>query len=432
MRKLTSILVMLMFLVSLASINVHAQEGNDITTDAVAEQETQDIIDESVADDPTLEDVGTTPDQAGYGLKTALEKIRLALTFNRAKKAEVALQFAELRVKEARLMVAKNNLEALERSRIEHKKYIELAERNLEGLDGNERAIKTHVRLEVRLEEQINQVDELESLILIKAKGLTEEQKAKLLALIEEFRNQNDNIEVKIKSKKDSLKIRLKARGLDEDEIEDEFEEEFNKTKLTREEIIERKAQHQINQAEKMYVLASRLIEKAQGGSTGNETNTTRPRIGVTNRTLELHAKAKTKLDEAKSEFEAKHFFVAVELAHASKKLSALTIASIHGGVNERALNKRLEELEEEEREVEVEIKGNRAKVEVKVPGIKVKFILDTTVPDEIISEIARRTGLSATEIASIIKFEVEEEGKEEEDDNESNSGPKGPNIVRP
>ncbi|MEK6861736.1 MAG: hypothetical protein AABY07_07235, partial [Nanoarchaeota archaeon] len=112
-------------------------------------------------------------------------------------------------------------------------------------------------RIKVRLNEQQEQVDEFEALILIKAKGLTEEQKQKLLALIEEFNAQNDNFELKLVNKEDSLRVRLRARGLTAQQIETEYEQEKNKTmNLTKEEILQRRAQHKIDQAQKMYDLA--------------------------------------------------------------------------------------------------------------------------------------------------------------------------------
>jgi len=343
-----------MFLVSLASVNVNnANAQESITTDAVVDQETQVILDKSITEDPELEDIGTTPDQAGYGLKTALERIRLALTLNRAKKAELALQLAELKVKEARLMAAKNNLEALERIKIEHRKYVELAERNIETADGTsniDNSLSAQARIKARLEAQNSQVDDLESLIFIRMKGLTEEQRAKLLALIEEFKKTNEDVEVKIDVKDETVKTRLKARGLSEVEIEDKYKKELEDAKLTKEEILERKAYHQVDQAEKMYNLAARLIEKGMRvgpgtGTIGNQTFN----VTVQQRTLDLHAKAKVILDEAKVKLEAKEFFKAIELAHDSKKLSALTIASIHGGLNERALEERIEKIEEKE-----------------------------------------------------------------------------------
>src|SRR3989344_7462630 len=116
MRKITSMFIILVFLASLVSVSA----DNLITTDAELEQETQAVIDSEITEDPELADVGTTPDQAGYGLKLGWEKVRLALTFNQERKADLSLRLAELRLKEARLMVANDRIEYMDRLREEH------------------------------------------------------------------------------------------------------------------------------------------------------------------------------------------------------------------------------------------------------------------------------------------------------------------------
>ena len=362
MRKIISIAVMLMFIVSLISANVFAD--NEITTDAVIEQETQNVLQDDLQD-PTLEDVGTTPDQAGYGLKVAMEKIRLALTFNRAKKAELALQLSELRVREARLMMANDKLESLEKSRSQYRKYIDLAEKNIDEID-DDNALKEQARLRVRLDEQSNQIDELESVILIKANGLSDAQKEKLLALIEEFKSQNQDVEIKFNEKNGIIKTRLKARGLSEEEIEDEFEDDVDEHKnLTRGDILERKAQHQVDQAQKMYDLSSRLIEKAKGILPSNETNTTTNKtrkFEIREKTLELHKQALEKLNEANSALDSNEFLKAIEKARESKKLSALTIASIHGKFNDDDLENRIDKMMREKEKERLEDLRERQK----------------------------------------------------------------------
>lgn len=342
MKKIISLFVMFVFLLSIVSVNlVKAEESNLITTDAEIEQETEEVILENT-EDSSLEDVGATPDQAGYGLKLGWEKLRLALTLNKAKKAELSMKFAELRLKEARLMAAEDKIEALERTKIEHRKYSLLAEKNLEDVSvESEDSLETQSEIELKLEAQKQHVGELENLVLIRSQGLTEEQKQKLLSLIEEFRSQNSDLEIKIKVKDETLKTRLKAKGLTEEKINErlkKIEEEQQK----REANIEQRAQHQINQAQKMYDLASRLIEKVQNRYS-NQTNSTET---VSDVTIKLHAKAKAELDTANDEFAAKRFYEAISHAHVSKKLSALTIASIHRGIKIEAIEKRLGEVE--------------------------------------------------------------------------------------
>ena len=252
MKGISKVIIFL-FLICLVSINVLAQ--NEDITDAAIEQETQDIVQNEITNNPDLTNLGVTPGQSGYGLKITLEKFRLALTFNREKKAELALHLADLRIREATLMAARDRLEELERTNTEYKKYIVLAEGILDTLGTSENALKAQARIKVRLNEQQEQVDEFEALILIKAKGLTEEQKQKLLALIEEFNAQNDNFELKLVNKEDSLRVRLRARGLTAQQIETEYEQEKNKTmNLTKEEILQRRAQHKIDQAPPIFL----------------------------------------------------------------------------------------------------------------------------------------------------------------------------------
>ena len=344
MKKIISLFVMFIFLFSIVSINlVKAEESNLITTDAEIEQETEAVIQENI-EDSSLEDVGATPDQAGYGLKLGMEKLRLAFTLNKAKKAELSMKLAELRLKEARLMATKDKIEALERAKIEHGKYILLAEKNLEGINvESEDSLETQAEIELKLEAQKQHVGELENLMLIKAQGLTEEQKQKLLSLIEEFRSQNSDLEIKIKVKDETLKTRLKAKGLTEEKINERLKK-IGEEQQKKETNIEQRAQHQINQAQKMYDLASRLIEKAQNRYS-NQTNSTEV---VRDITIELHAKAKAELDTANTEFKDKHFYKSIGHAHVSKKLSALTIASIYRGIKMDLLEKRLGEVEVE------------------------------------------------------------------------------------
>ncbi len=357
---------MIMFIVSLVSINL-VKADNQITTDAEIDQQTQDVVQNDVVNDPDLANVGTTPDQAGYGLKLALEKIRFALTFNRAKKAELSLQLAELRIKEARLMAAKNNLEGVERAKVQYQNHLEKAKDSLDKLNNDQDSFKNQATIQARLDADKNQVDEFESFILVKTQGLTEEQRQKLLSLIEEFKAQNENVELKILNKREILKTRLKAQGRNETDIEDEFENESNQTRnLTKEDVLMRKANHQYGQAEKMYNLASRLIDKFQNRFNVNETNAT-VNGTLNSRTLELHAKAKAELDQAKVELDVKNYFKSVEHSRSSKKLSALTIATIHGG--NRSFEERLEKIEDREDK----IKEHRDEIKSRIEDLKDK-----------------------------------------------------------
>lgn len=335
MRLLT---LSIIFLISLISINAQSE----LTTDAIIQQETQTIIDENT-EDPELENVGITPDQAGYGFKLGIEKLRLAFTFDRARKADAALELAELRLKEARLMIVEDNLDSLEKIKTEHSKYLDIAQENIALLEENEDALEIQAELEVSLDEQETQIDEIDSLILLKSNELTDEEEDQLLDFIEEVEIEKDEVEFEVEDKGVSIKAKLRGTGLNEENIQDMLDFHRNLSKnFTREDILKRNANHQVDQAQKMYDLASRLIEKAKNI---NNTNMT-VNFTLGDRTLELHEEAKLKLDEAKTDLEEMHYLLAIGHAHQSKRLSALTIASIHHGISPVALADRLEKIE--------------------------------------------------------------------------------------
>jgi hypothetical protein len=76
-------------------------------------------------------EAGTGPDSPLYGLDRAFERISLALTFDRAKKAEKRLQIASERLAELREMVNKGKPEFVERLTQDHGKQIEESENDI-------------------------------------------------------------------------------------------------------------------------------------------------------------------------------------------------------------------------------------------------------------------------------------------------------------
>jgi len=103
MKKLTAMLIVLMYIFSFPV--VFAQED-----DATSE-----------------EDAGVGPDSILHGLDKAMEKIRLALTFNEESKAKLHLKYALERRAEAKAMAKMNNTEAAARSAEEAESQVEEA-----------------------------------------------------------------------------------------------------------------------------------------------------------------------------------------------------------------------------------------------------------------------------------------------------------------
>lgn len=92
---------------------------------------------------------GITPDSPFYGIDVAMDNIGLMFTFNKEKRAEKKLQIADERLKEAEMMAAANNIEAMEKARMNHENMIQSAEKDREAIgagDGTE-AGKTNTML---------------------------------------------------------------------------------------------------------------------------------------------------------------------------------------------------------------------------------------------------------------------------------------------
>lgn len=87
----------------------------------------------SVVADEELPDPGVTPDSMLYGLDRAFERISLALTFDRAAKAEKRLQIASERISELKAMVDKGKPEFVEKLKEDYEEELNEAESDMEA-----------------------------------------------------------------------------------------------------------------------------------------------------------------------------------------------------------------------------------------------------------------------------------------------------------
>jgi len=90
-----------------------------------------------VADNINPEDAsiaGITPDSPFYGIDVAMDNIGLMFTFNKEKRAEKKLQIADERLKEANMMAAANNIEAMEKAMANHENMLQSAEKDREAI----------------------------------------------------------------------------------------------------------------------------------------------------------------------------------------------------------------------------------------------------------------------------------------------------------
>ncbi|MBS3090250.1 hypothetical protein J4433_00590 [Candidatus Pacearchaeota archaeon] len=180
----------------------------------------------------TLPSAGVMPDSPFYGLEMALERIRLALTLNKAEKARLGLAYAEERLSELKLLVEAKKLKAAERAREEHQKLmLQVRDRIKEVEEENEtREAEEKIKIEKKIRQQEIALDEVESGIKIKG-NLTAEQQESLDKLIASFKNSTAGakIQIKISIGKTELKIRQRT-GKSEEEIKERIQKIRNET----------------------------------------------------------------------------------------------------------------------------------------------------------------------------------------------------------
>ena len=82
-------------------------------------------------------DAGVAPDSPFYGLENALERVRLALTFNEQRRAERALDYADERLAEIREMVEEGKFEAAQRARMRYEQKLEAAAEATERVESD-------------------------------------------------------------------------------------------------------------------------------------------------------------------------------------------------------------------------------------------------------------------------------------------------------
>lgn len=131
------------------------------------------------------EDTGVLPDSPFYGFKLAFERLNLALTFNRAAKAEKRLLQAQRRLQEIEIMLAKNKIKAAEKAQLQYDKLLEKIE-ELE-ITNPEKAAKIQERLD-KHQEKLEQIRERAE----KRVELNQEQKEKIQEMLNKIENKTE------------------------------------------------------------------------------------------------------------------------------------------------------------------------------------------------------------------------------------------------
>src|SRR3989344_3714195 len=161
--------------------------------------------------DQIEEQGGLTPDSALYRLDRAAEKLSLLLTFGKTAKAKKGLDHAMERVLEAKTLIKKGKVEKLEELKEEHRKSVEKVKENLEKIKerDSENALEEVLEVELKLEEQANELEKVETELDLKVVGkLNDEQLEKLKSLLESLNLDVSEVKIKVREGKEKFKVR--------------------------------------------------------------------------------------------------------------------------------------------------------------------------------------------------------------------------------
>jgi hypothetical protein len=209
----------------------------------------------TTAQEVDLPSAGITPDSRLYGLDRALERISLALTFNKAAKAEKRLKIASERLAELKEMTIKGKTEYTDNLADEYIDNIRAANEIAAVVSKEDRA-KFDQLIELKTSNHILVLDQLHENVPDQAKSA-----------IEKARNAS------IKSQETPKKSQ--SQGLKEkspDNNNDEFAERFNKVKeLGKKEIdnIEEKSDNVLDPLSDKF--AGKILEKMERGKATNK-----------------------------------------------------------------------------------------------------------------------------------------------------------------
>ncbi len=272
----------------------------------------EDVINTNdTANAPNTGEPSIAPDSVFWGLKNALDKVSLALTFNPQSKAEKGLRIAEERLREFRKMAEKGDVRAAEKAKLSYDDYVRKAKTAADEIDDDNKTveIEKQIRIQKRVEE-FEGVFENESTSLkvkIHTKGnLTAEQKALIDSLIQSMQNQTGALKVQIEQNKEKIKIQIKQRtGKSDIEIEKEIEAIENKTHLST--IRKEKAFEEIEDAKEEI---AKLVDDVSANNITDQS------------VLTLLNNSREKLSKAQDALNATKFGEAYGLANAAQHLA--------------------------------------------------------------------------------------------------------------
>ena len=233
----------------------------------------QDVVEEGVE----LEEAGTTPDSPLYGLDNAMDRIRLAFTFNRERKAERAMLMAEERLAEADAMITANQTAFAERAQERHDFFVQKAEEALADIESDgeeavaENALRIITRIQNRIEAHQEKVEAVHTRILERqSETMTDEQLEHLEEVFANIKERANNAEAQVSQRKENVKTKYKVlTEKSDEEVEEvldeiESEEELAQNRLSRKERAEKRIERANQVTEKIVTRFRARLQNAE------------------------------------------------------------------------------------------------------------------------------------------------------------------------
>jgi hypothetical protein len=181
---------------------------------------------------------GVTPDSPFYGIDKALDSISLALTFDKAKRAEKSLAIAKERLLEVKAMIEENKADKAEDAEKEYEKALKDSEDAVDEIESTDNSAKARADIKAILKIRDETLSHSEKVALVKERilarmegNMTTEQYARLNAIFDRIENKSLQVEAKLTERKEAAKIKYKVLSNmtddDADTVEAELEADF-------------------------------------------------------------------------------------------------------------------------------------------------------------------------------------------------------------
>lgn len=189
--------------------------------------EGNDAIDLTDGDDFDV-DPGITPDSPFYGLDRAMERISLALTFNKSAKAQKGLKHAQERLAEVKAMIEAKKFDKAEEAGENYEDDMDDVDEAGEEINGDEdaegifRALCTTVMQQNRTEAHKEKVLQVKAGILERQAGkMSEKQLTHMGDVFSKIENRTETAQNRIAQRQENLKAKYKIlTGMSDEEID--------------------------------------------------------------------------------------------------------------------------------------------------------------------------------------------------------------------